>query len=134
MRLAGVAVAVALLAAGCARLESSSSGERAAAAPAKLVIEVSPGAGPDRIWTLSCTPPAGTLPRRAQACARLARLSDPFAPTPTNVACSEVYGGPQVGQVRGTFRGRRVRASFNRTNGCEIERWNRVAFLFPSAP
>jgi hypothetical protein len=39
-----------------------------------------------------------------------------------------------VGQVRGTFRGRRVRASFNRTNGCEIERWNRVAFLFPSAP
>jgi hypothetical protein len=32
--------------------------------------------------------------------------------------------------VRGTFRGRRVSTRFARRNGCEIARWDRVAFLF----
>jgi hypothetical protein len=32
--------------------------------------------------------------------------------------------------VRGTFRGRRVSIRFTRRNGCEIARWNRMAFLF----
>ncbi len=132
MRIAGVVLATALLAVGCARLEPSESAKRAATARSVLVIEVSPGAGPTRVWTLSCTPPSGTLPGRARACARLAKLRDPFAPTPKNVACSEVYGGPQVAQIRGTLRARRVRAAFNRTNGCEIARWNRVSFLFPT--
>jgi hypothetical protein len=63
----------------------------------------------------------------------LLRLRDPFAPVPKNVACTEIYGGPQVARVRGVFRGRRVRAGFDRTNGCEIARWNRVAFLFPTS-
>jgi hypothetical protein len=46
------------------------------------------------------------------------------------VACTEIYGGPQVARVRGYCRGAQVRATFNRTNGCQIARWNRVAFLF----
>jgi hypothetical protein len=33
--------------------------------------------------------------------------------------------------VTGRFRGVRIRARFNRRNGCEIARWNRVRFLFP---
>jgi hypothetical protein len=49
---------------------------------------------------------------------------------PKNVACTEIYGGPQVARVAGILRGRRIGASFNRENGCEIARWNRVAFLF----
>jgi hypothetical protein len=132
VRAAGLVVAVALLTAGCAGADSSSSTKRAAkpAARSGLVIEVSPGAGPTKLWTLACNPPAGTLPRRARACARLARLANPFAPVPKDVACTEIYGGPQTAEVRGFFRGRRVRATFNRTNGCEIDRWNRVAFLF----
>jgi len=44
--------------------------------------------------------------------------------------CTEIYGGPQEALVRGVFRGRRVRATFRRRDGCEINRWNRVAFLF----
>jgi hypothetical protein len=132
VRIALVVAAAALLAAGCARLEPSSSTKGAAKAttPPSLLIEVSPGAGPDRIWTLACAPPAGTLPGRARACTRLARLANPFAPTPKNVACTEIYGGPQTAEVRGFFRGRQVRATFNRTNGCETSRWNRVSFLF----
>jgi len=88
---------------------------------------------PEKTYTLICNPAGGTLPHRPEACRLLARLKTPFAPTPPNVACSQVYGGPQVALVTGRFRGRSVRASFNRRDGCEIDRWNRVAFLFPSA-
>jgi subtilisin inhibitor-like len=86
-----------------------------------------------RTYTLKCAPVGGTLPHRAAACTRLARLTHPFAPTPKGMACTEIYGGPQEALVTGRLRGYSVRARFNRTNGCEISRWNRVRFLFPGA-
>jgi len=86
---------------------------------------------PQRTFTLTCAPVGGTLPRRQSACARLTALRSPFAPTPAQRACTQIYGGPQEAFVSGRFRGRRIRSSFNRRNGCEIDRWNRVAFLFP---
>jgi hypothetical protein len=92
--------------------------------------------GPDHAkqsYTLRCAPLGGNLPRRAAACRQLARLKAPFAGTPKNLACTEIYGGPQEALVTGRFRGLLVRARFNRRDGCEIERWNRVAFLFPAA-
>jgi hypothetical protein len=91
------------------------------------------GHTPRKTYTLTCIPTGGTLPRRADACRRLARLKAPFAQTPQNVACTQIYGGPQKALVTGRFRGRSVRASFNRRDGCQIDRWNRVAFLFPAA-
>jgi hypothetical protein len=87
---------------------------------------------PKRSYTLTCAPLGGTLPQRAAACRQLARLRAPFAPTPKNMACTQIYGGPQAALVTGRLRGAPVRACFNRRNGCEIERWNRVAFLFPA--
>lgn len=81
--------------------------------------------------TLRCAPAAGTLPRRGTACTKLLRLSRPFAPTPSDVACTQIYGGPQEALVTGRFRGKLVRAHFGRANGCEIAHWNRVRFLFP---
>jgi Subtilisin inhibitor-like len=101
---------------------------------AQLTITVWPAgrAHASRAWTLRCAPVGGTLPRRAAACTRLARVgANVFAPVPPATVCSQIYGGPQVGVVRGLFRGRRVWATFTRRNGCEISRWNRVAFLFP---
>ena len=86
---------------------------------------------PRRAYTLTCAPAAGTLPRPRSACTRLSALPRPFAPTPRQVACSQIYGGPQEALVVGRFRGQPIRSSFNRRNGCEIDRWNRVAFLFP---
>ena len=83
------------------------------------------------VWTLRCAPVGGTLPHRATACTKLARLSRPFAPTPTGVACTQIYGGPQEALVTGRFRDHAVRARFSRKDGCEIARWNRVRFLFP---
>jgi hypothetical protein len=84
-------------------------------------------------WRLRCDPVGGTLPRAAAACRRLRALERPFAPVPKDVNCTQIYGGPQVARVTGTFARRRVWARFKRTDGCEIARWNRVRFLFPGA-
>ena len=85
---------------------------------------------PKRTFTLTCAPGGGTLPHARAACDRLAALKAPFAPTPAQVACTQIYGGPQEALVTGRFRGHPLRARFNRRNGCEIERWRRVRFLF----
>jgi len=82
-------------------------------------------------WTVRCNPLGGTLPSRARACRTLAALKSPFAPVLRGTMCTDVNGGPAVAYVRGTFRGRRVAAWFNRSDGCEIDRWNRVRILFP---
>ena len=84
-----------------------------------------------RVATLRCGPVGGTLPRRAAACGRLAKLAgNPFAPVRADAVCTQIYGGPQEALVRGTFRGRRVWARFTRRDGCQIARWDRVSFLF----
>ena len=103
-------------------------------ADTKLEISVSIGGSeaPSKVWTLTC-PDGGTLPHPAQACAKLAKMSDPFAPVPKSAACTQVFGGPEEAVVTGTFRGEPVNAHFAKGNGCEIERWNRVAFLFPTS-
>lgn len=83
-------------------------------------------------YTLRCAPAAGTVPRPGLACTRLLGLRRPFAPVPPGVACTEIYGGPATALVTGRFRGSLIRARFSRKDGCEIARWNRVRFLFPS--
>ncbi len=91
------------------------------------------GHTPKRTYALTCAPVGGTLPQRASACTKLAALRAPFAPTPKDTACTQIYGGPQEALVVGRFRGSTIRAHFNRRNGCEIARWARVRFLFPNA-
>jgi Subtilisin inhibitor-like len=79
-------------------------------------------------WTLRCDPASGSLARPVRACRKLAagdvRL---FAPTPRNAVCTEIYGGPQRARVVGTVNGQRIWATFTRTNGCEISRWQRLS-------
>jgi hypothetical protein len=101
---------------------------------ASLHVTVWPdGSDPHRSWTLRCGPAGGTLPHRVSACTKLARVRDPFAPVPKGIACTQIYGGPQVAVVTGIFRRRRVHATFTRRDGCETARWNAVRFLFPAA-
>jgi len=108
------------------------SGTGKATSQANLEVSVTPaGEGPTKLWTLRCTPPGGTLPHAEDACTRLARLDDPFAPVPKDVACTAIYGGPQTAEVHGTFRATKVDATFSRGDGCEIARWDAVGFLFP---
>jgi Subtilisin inhibitor-like len=85
-------------------------------------------------WRLQCSPLGGDLPHGDRACFRLASLRRPLAPVSKKAACSQVYGGPDVAHVVGSLRGRRVDATFRRTDGCQIARWDRVDFLFPKRP
>lgn len=137
MRVAILAL-VAVAATSCGGRNSDSSGNvttaPASAGNTKLEISVSIGGSeaPTKTWTLEC-PDGGTLPHPDRACAKLAVMDDPFAPVPKDKACTQVFGGPEVADVTGTFRGKPVNAHFDKGNGCEIARWNSVAFLFPTS-
>ncbi|MGA7206708.1 MAG: serine protease inhibitor [Specibacter sp.] len=76
--------------------------------------------------------PASTVPDPAAALAAVERFGEAIffpLPGPPKI-CTQQYGGPQVAQVDGTFRGRAVHARFTRTDGCEIARWRTLAPLF----
>jgi hypothetical protein len=94
---------------------------------ASLTITVWPEgpAGPSHTHTLRCTAAS-----RTSDCVALSRLERPFAPVPKDMACTQVYGGPEEALVRGTYRGRRIWARFNKRDGCQIARWKKHAFLF----
>jgi hypothetical protein len=85
-------------------------------------------------WTLACNPARGSLARPTVACNRLAAAGAKlFAPLPKDIVCTEIYGGPQKARVVGSVADRRIWATFTRTNGCQIERWSRIApWLVPS--
>jgi Subtilisin inhibitor-like len=89
-------------------------------------------AAPAVTRTLQCVPAGGTLANAEAACRRLAGLENPFAPVPPGTACTEIYGGPERASVSGSFRGHRVWARFSKADGCQINRWKRVGFLFAS--
>ncbi len=123
-----VAPLVLVLLAGCGVGSAGSS------ASAKLRITVWPQGknGRSATYTLACRRATGTLPAAHSACSKLRRRGvRAFAAVPANSACTMIYGGPQTARVSGHFAGRSIKAVFSRTNGCEIARWSRLAFLFP---
>ena len=46
-------------------------------------------------------------------------------------ACTLIFGGPQRVRVSGTIGGKRVDRRFDRTNGCEIADYDRLARALP---
>lgn len=126
---ASLVTALALLA-GCG-------GESAPAnAQTELEIAVWPNgrSGDKEEATLRCSPAGGSHPDADGACDRLDRLERPFVKPGGDIACTEIYGGPAVAEIRGTFDGKLVNATFARSDGCEIEQWDRHQFLFPVQP
>jgi hypothetical protein len=116
---------------GCGLSGDSSDEEPSEAAATELTISVWPEGmgGPMRQWTLTCDPAGGSLPDPETACSRL--TAELLEPLPPDTICTQIYGGPHVARVQGTFEGSEVDSQFNRVNGCEIERWNSASFLFP---
>jgi hypothetical protein len=117
MKIAGLLAAIALLA-GC-----GSDGSGSASEPRyDVTISYRPtgAGGGEQTATLTCDPDGGTHPDPAKACDALLQNEDALKPVPGDVACTEIYGGPQVA----TIVGGDVNASFSRSNGCEIARWD----------
>lgn len=90
------------------------------------------GEGAVTAFHLTCEPVGGDHPAAAAACAAIAAAGGAaaFEPTPADVACTEQWGGAQTATVEGTVGGTAVSADFDRTNGCEISRWDALAPLF----
>jgi hypothetical protein len=133
MKHAASLVALAFVLAGCGGWE----GGQSPGIQTVLHIKAWPhgnGRGAVREWRLHCDLAGGTHPDPEEACEQLLGLDDPFAPTPGDAVCTEIYGGPAVAEVEGLYRGETIDAKFSRTNGCEIARWDRHAFLFPVKP
>jgi hypothetical protein len=91
----------------------------------------------DGRYTLDCHPAGGTHQDAGAACDRLDEMAqwgqDPFAPIAPRANCTMMYGGPTTARITGTWAGRRVNARFDRRNGCEIERWNKLQPVLPDA-
>ncbi|MGW3860110.1 SSI family serine proteinase inhibitor [Streptomyces sp. NPDC005047] len=94
-------------------------------------------AGPaaDGTFELYCHPAGGSHPDPAGACAVAERDTrwgqDTFAPVPEGSICTMQYGGPATAHVTGVWAGRPVDVTYERRDGCEISRWNRMVPLLP---
>jgi hypothetical protein len=97
-----------------------------------LVVLIDDGTGEKTTWTLTCDPVGGTHPDPDAACRALqAHGAAALPPVRKDVACTQIYGGPQQATITGTWQGRPVRSSFSRINGCEISRWDLLRGLLP---
>ncbi|WP_406094627.1 SSI family serine proteinase inhibitor [Streptomyces sp. NBC_01013] len=103
-----------------------------------LTVVVSGSGNPeaDGTYELECDPVGGSHPAAQQACDRLAQLpgesTDPFAPVSRNAMCTQQFGGAATARITGTWQGRSVDSTFERTNGCEIGRWNNMRPVLPN--
>ncbi|GGX11534.1 hypothetical protein GCM10010297_36070 [Streptomyces malachitofuscus] len=101
------------------------------------VIVRGAGGGMDGTYEVRCRPGGGSHPDPAGACAAVERNTrwgkDPFAPVPRDAVCTLQYGGPATARVTGTWAGRPVDATYDRTNGCAVARWDRLVPLLPEA-
>ncbi|MEU6509335.1 SSI family serine proteinase inhibitor [Streptomyces sp. NPDC046942] len=92
--------------------------------------------GKDGTYELFCHPAGGSHPDPAGACRAVDGQTqwgrDLFAPVAPGSDCTMIYGGPATAHVTGTWAGRPVDAGYDRSNGCEIGRWDRMVPLLPS--
>ena len=127
------ALAAAFLLPACGT-EGGDGGADAAVPPSpaiELRVEFFPkgaGAGGESA-TLTCDPVGGTHPHPVEACAALDTHADALAPVPPDAVCTQIYGGDETATVTGVVQGEEADATFNRTNGCEIARWDALAPL-----
>ncbi|WP_328340745.1 SSI family serine proteinase inhibitor [Streptomyces violaceus] len=93
------------------------------------------GGGADGTFELYCGPDGGSHPDPRGACAALERDTrwgqEVFAPAPKGGFCTMQYGGPATAHVTGTWAGRSVDATYDRRDGCQISRWDRLVPLLP---
>jgi hypothetical protein len=129
-------LAAAASVAGATPATAATDGAVPPAKPDHLLVTVRhSGAATDGTFSLDCHPAGGRHPDPVGACATLTRVTrsthDPFAPVPDDAVCTMIYGGPATARVAGLWHGRPVHASFDRSDGCELSRWNALVPLLP---
>jgi hypothetical protein len=96
----------------------------------KITAEFIKGEKP-KVWTLKCDPTSGNHPKPKAACALVKKRGAAlFKPVPADSMCTQIYGGDQRVRVTGTLKGKKISATFTRTDGCEIARYDAAAILF----
>jgi hypothetical protein len=98
-----------------------------------LQVEYDPGDGTEpQSWTLTCVGfVEGSHPDAEAACAHLPTVENPFAPLPTDLICTEQYGGPETAHVFGRWNGEPVDLHLSRVDGCHISQWDALGPLLP---
>jgi hypothetical protein len=98
-----------------------------------LQVELDRGDGTEpETWTLTCVGIVeGSHPDAEAACAHLTGMAEPFAPLPSDVVCTEQFGGPQTAHVIGRWNGQPVDLELLRTDGCRISQWDGLGPLLP---
>ncbi len=127
---AGLLLGLLAAATGCGADGPTGDDAQASAALYDLTVTFWPQGkdGPSRTASLTCDPNGGTHPDPTKACAALDAHPEALHPVPGDVACTEIYGGDQVAEVTGVSpESGSMRAILNRTNGCEIARWETLA-------
>jgi len=72
-----------------------------------------------------------SAPTDSDVCGAAAGVSAADLAAPKDdIACTQVFGGPETATIKGTLRGEPVDASFSRSDGCEIARWDKLKPLF----
>jgi hypothetical protein len=135
--LAALALAAGLLA-GCGEGGDAASSTAESTAPSatggtELIVTLDPdgqGGKPPQQQVASCPGSGGDV------CDAVAALPpDPAAETPANAACTQIYGGPDTLVLEGQIDGEAVNARIGRSDGCEIDRFDRfmplLKALFP---
>jgi hypothetical protein len=119
-----VAIAIVLAACGSSDVQSSAGGGSSTPPPASTAPATSlnvtvwadaNSAAAPTTTTVTATPPGAT--------------AADFAPPPADQACTMIYGGPGKATVTGTLGGAPIDATFTRSGGCEIARWDRMVEL-----
>ena len=131
---------LALLGAGCgdpADDATSSGGSSDRVDTLKIEVRARDGADPQTA-TLRCgmAPEAtGYIKDAAGACQTVdASKQVLIHGPPDNIACTEIYGGPQQAHIMGTLDGQRVDLMVTRTDGCAIALWDELEPLLGVAP
>jgi hypothetical protein len=116
-----VLIVAALIVAGCGEDDAASTSSDATNLVITIDQDGEKGTPPSEL-KLDCA-----KPENSEACAATDKLTKTdLAPTPEGQACTQIYGGPETATIKGTLHGENVDASFSRTDGCEIERWQTV--------
>lgn len=93
-------------------------------------------------YTISCLGDTATVIgsdniNEQTACSQLAKpavKSRIVDGEPADIACTEIYGGPDEAIIAGTFDGAAVNTTIKRNNGCGIDDWdNLLAGVLPPA-